>query len=171
MSKCIISFLLLFSLLSCIKDDAEKNGTFELKAGDALPAFTISNREESLSTADLKNKVVLIIFFNTDCKDCQRAIPQMDALYNSYRDNPSIRVLLIARGQTEKEVDDYLLTVNCHFKYFPDPSRQVYSLFADNTIPRLFLAGIDGKIVLTQTEYVDMEETAAKINLLVTDLR
>lgn len=157
MSKCIISFLLLFALLSCIKDDAEESGTFELKVGDALPAFTLSNREESLSTADLQNKVALILFFNTGCKDCQQALPFMEALYNRYRDNPSIRVLLIARQQTEKEVDDYLSTINCHFKYFVDPSRQVYSLFADSTIPRLFLAGKDGKIVLTQTEYIDLE--------------
>ena len=31
----------------------------------------------------------------------------------------------------------------------------VYSLFADNTIPRVFLADKDGTIILTQTEKVD----------------
>lgn len=167
MSKCIISFLLLFSLLSCIKDDAEEVGTFELKVGDTLPAFTISNQEENLSATDLQNKVALVIFFNTTCTDCQRALPEMDALYNSYHSNPSVRVLLIARGQSEKEVGDYLSTTNCLFNYFTDPARKVYSLFAEATIPRLFLAGKDGKIVLTQTEYIDKEKVAATIELLL----
>lgn len=157
MSKCIYSFLLLFSLLSCIKDDVEKAGTFELKVGDTLPVFSISNNKESLSAADLQNKIVLIVFFNTKCKDCQREFATMDKLYRSYFDNTSVRVLMIARGQTEKEVFDYFLPINYTFSYFADPSCTVYSLFADNTIPRLFLTGKDGKIVLTQKEYVDLE--------------
>jgi peroxiredoxin len=157
MSKCIYSFLLLLSLLSCIKDDAKETDNFELKAGDTLPAFSISNKEESLTATDLQGKVSLIVFFNTSCKDCQREFSSMNNLYNSYFKNPSVRMLMIARGQIEKEVDDYFLSLNYTFSYFADPSRTVYSLFADNTIPRLFLVGKDGKIVLTQKEYIEPE--------------
>ena len=43
-------------------------------------------------------------------------------------------------------------------KFFADPDRNVYSLFADSTIPRVFLADKSGTIILTQTEKVDAEE-------------
>ena len=123
-----------------------------------MPAFTISNETETVSTADLQNKMALIIFFSTTCGDCRQALPEMDRLYTTYLNHPSVRVLLIARGQTEKEVRAYLDTTQYDPDFFTDPDKKVYSLFADNTIPRLFLSGKDGKILLTQTEYVDSEE-------------
>ncbi|MCD7849210.1 MAG: hypothetical protein LUH63_05410 [Parabacteroides sp.] len=49
------------------------------------------------------------------------------------------------------------------WSFFPDPERKVYSLFADNTIPRVFLADKNGTIILTQTEKVDAEEIQAKV--------
>ena len=42
-----------------------------------------------------------------------------------------------------------------NMKFFADPDLNVYTLFADNTIPRVFLADKDGTIILTQTEKVD----------------
>ena len=104
---------------------------------------------------DLENKFALIIFFSTTCSDCQKAFPDISTLYHTYKDDPSVCVLLIARGETEEQVAAYFREHQYNMKFFADPDLNVYSLFADNTIPRVFLADKDGTIILTQTEKVD----------------
>ena len=157
---CIISLL---SFLACVREDVPSSGSFALKEGDPLPAFSIANRHETISVNDLKGKTVLIIFFSTTCRDCQQAFPDINALYKEYEDNPSVRVLLIARDETEEQASAYFRKHDFDMEFFPDPERKVYSLFAGNTIPRVFLADKNGTIILTQTEKVDADEIQAKV--------
>lgn len=148
----------LLSLTACIREDLPPEGDFALKEGDPLPGFSISNPDGTVSNKDLKDKFALIIFFSTTCSDCREAFPDISTLYNMYKDNPSVRILLIARSETEEQVTAYFREHQYDMEFFADPDRNVYSLFADNTIPRVFLAGKDGTIILTQTEKVDAEE-------------
>ena len=122
----------LLSLTACIHEELPPEGGFALEEGDPLPEFSISNPDGTVSKKDLENKFALIIFFSTTCS-----------------------VLLIARGETEEQVAAYFREHQYNMKFFADPDLNVYSLFADNTIPRVFLADKDGTIILTQTEKVD----------------
>lgn len=147
----------LLSLTACIREDLPA-GSFALEECDLLPEFSISNPDGTVSNKDLENKFALIIFFSTTCSDCREAFPDISTLYNTYKDNPSVRILLIARSETEEQVTAYFREHQYDMKFFADPDRNVYSLFADNTIPRVFLADKSGTIILTQTEKVDAEE-------------
>lgn len=167
MKSCLLFFLSACMFFSCVKEEENGSG-FELKKGDSLPDFTISNSKESVSTSDLQNKTSLIIFFSTTCGDCRQALPDIQELYDTYRENPSVRILLIARGQTEAEVQESFGKAGYTMEFFADPEQKIYSLFAGSIIPRLFLAGKDGKINLTQTEYVNREEVVNAIGQLST---
>lgn len=151
----------LLSFTACIREDLPPSGSFALKEGDPLPEFSISNPNGTVSKKDLENKFALIIFFSTTCSDCREAFPDISALYNVYQDDPSVCMLLIARNETEDQVTAYFREHQYDMDFFADPGRKVYSLFADNTIPRVFLAGKDGTIILTQTEKVDAGEIRA----------
>lgn len=153
----------LLSLTACIHEDLPTEGDFALGEGDSLPGFSISNPNGTVSNKDLKDKFALIIFFSTTCSDCRVAFPEISTLYNVYKDDPSVRVLLIARSETEEQVTAYFREHQYDMEFFADPDRKVYSLFADNTIPRVFLAGKDGTIILTHTEKVDAREIRAAI--------
>lgn len=145
----------LLSITACIHEELPPEGGFALEEGDPLPEFSISNPDGTVSKKDLENKFALIIFFSTTCSDCQKAFPDISTLYHTYKDDPSVCVLLIARGETEEQVAAYFREHQYNMKFFADPDLNVYSLFADNTIPRVFLADKDGTIILTQTEKVD----------------
>lgn len=153
----------LLSLTACIREDLPA-GSFALEEGGVLPEFSISNPYGTVSNKDLENKSTLIIFFSTTCSDCRKAFPDISALYNVYKDDPSVCVLLIARDETEEQVTAYFREHQYDMTFFADPDRKVYSLFADSAIPRVFLAGKDGTIILTQTEKVDTEEIKATIS-------
>lgn len=147
----------LLSLTACIREELPAEG-FALKEGDRLPEFSISNSDGTVSNKELENKFALIIFFSTTCSDCREAFPDISTLYDRYKDHPSVRILLIARSETEEQVAAYFREHRYDMKFFADPDRSVYSLFADSTIPRVFLADKSGTIILTQTEMVDAEE-------------
>ena len=87
----------LLSLTACIHEELPPEGGFALEEGDPLPEFSISNPDGTVSKKDLENKFALIIFFSTTCSDCQKAFPDISTLYHTYKDDPSVCVLLIAR--------------------------------------------------------------------------
>lgn len=167
MTRQILLFLLLLSLCSCIKEEIPPS--FALQEGETLPVFTISNETETIRTTDLKNKITIILFFNTTCPDCQRAFPAIQSLYEQYGTQPEVCIIAIARDQTENEVTGYFKLYGYTFPFFTDPVRQVYTLFASQTIPRLFLAGKNGKIVKTQQGKIDLEEINALLTQLFTE--
>lgn len=164
MRPILCHLLLFFIFLSCIKEDIPQPSDFALQAGDRLPSFTLSNRNGTVrSTQDLENKMALIIFFTTTCGDCRNAFPDIQSLYDRYKADPSVRLLLIARGQKEEEVSVWFREQNYTMEFYADPEEKVYSLFADNTIPRVFLSNTDQTIILTQTEKVDKDEIIQSI--------
>lgn len=153
----------LLSLTACIREELPPAEGVALEVGDPLPEFSLSNPEGTVSSKELGNRFALIIFFSTGCSDCRRAFPDISALYHTYKENPSVCLLLIARGETEEQVAAYFREHRYDMPFFADPDRKVYSLFADHTIPRVFLAGKNGTIILTQTEKVEPEEIYAAI--------
>lgn len=156
--KKILSILSLLLLVSCVNDnDDKKEIYYELTKGDTMPSFTIMNNKESVTSDNLIGKTVIIIFFHSSCSDCQQAFPDINAIYNTYEASESVHVMIIARRESRSDVDAFLKANNYSVDYFSDLDGSIYSKFALNTIPRLFLIGKDGKIVMTQTEYVDKE--------------
>lgn len=153
----ILILLELLLFCSCIKDDNPTDDKhFELTAGDKLPSFTLINSKDTLlSEIALKDKKSIIIFFSTTCGDCQRAFPEIQRLYNFFREDNEVCVVLIARSQTEAIVQEYLDQNSYDFTFYPDPERKVYALFADQTIPRVFVVNKQQIISLTQTEIVE----------------
>lgn len=164
--KKILLYISLLLLTACIRDDQPSQDSFALKTGDPLPIFTLSSGSgERFSSEELKNKYALIIFFSTTCSDCMNSFPEISALYHTYENNSSVQVLLIARDETQEQVSAYFMKHQYKMEFYTDPNRKVYSLFADNTIPRLFLADKNGTIILTQTEKIDAQE----IHTVITD--
>lgn len=141
----IAAALLLGLTASCISD----SGTDKVKAGDTLPEFTLSSEVYgNLSSSELKGKVTYLCFFATWCPPCQLELAAIqDTLLPMFGDNEDFRLVVVGREHTDAELTEYNKTKNFTFALYPDPERKVYSLFADETIPRAYLIGRDGVIV------------------------
>lgn len=160
-----VTFLL---FTSCIKEDAKPEDNFSLKAGDMLPTFSLTNATGTISDKDLSGSVSLIVFFNTNCKDCQRALPDIQKIYQEYTEKEGFKMILVAREETEDEVNSYFTKHQISLPYYIDPIRKVYSLFAKSTIPRFYLSGKDKKIVMVQATELDKKILTSAINQLLT---
>ena len=146
---------MLVMLLIAICGKAQEAGTEKVKIGDSMPAITLSSEVYGKVTpADLKGKVVMVSLFATWCPPCQLELAEVQkALYPKYKDNPNFKLLVIGREHTDADLTKYNKRKKFSFPLYPDPKREVFSLFADQSIPRVYLFGKDGKLVYSSSGY------------------
>lgn len=147
MKKLMIMFTMLVMVI-CMQAQ-------ELKIGDALPKFELkSSVYGDIQSVDLKGKVVLISLFATWCGPCQKELAEVQStLWPKYKDNKDFVMLVIGREHTDAELQKYNERKKFTFPLYPDPKREVFSLFAEQSIPRVYLFGKDGKLIHSSIGY------------------
>lgn len=171
MRKLIFYSIILFGLQACIKEDQTIDSI--IKYGDKVPFFTLkSDNGDTFSSDELRSCVSVIFFFNTNCSDCKRELPNAEKFYQSVKQTSSFNFIAVAREQEAKEVNAYFIQNDLSIPFFPDPNRQVYSLFAQSIIPRLYLIDTSGTVIWIQAENINWETIYTQINkLLITSSR
>lgn len=134
----LIMALMLFFVGAHAQNSVEK-----VKIGDTMPQFTLnSDVYGQVTPSDLKGKVVLVSLFATWCGPCQKELAEVQStLYPKYKDNENFRLLVIGREHTDADLTKYNARKKFTFPLYPDPKREVFSLFADQSIPRAYLFG------------------------------
>lgn len=96
------TFLLLLTMLAAFKGyplwlHKLNFGTFTGKVSYTLPAPIngLLQHNRSLRNEELQGKVVLLDFWHTRCGICFRKFPQLQTLYNKYKNNSSIEILAV----------------------------------------------------------------------------
>ena len=131
----------------------------ELKKGDSMPKFELkSSVYGNVKPADLKGKVVLVSLFATWCGPCQKELAEVQStLWPKYKDNKNFVMLVIGREHTDEQLQKYNERKKFTFPLYPDPKREVFSLFAEKSIPRAYLFGKDGKLIYSSVGYTAEE--------------
>ena len=131
----------------------------ELKVGDAMPKFELnSSVYGDVKPVDLKGKVVLVSLFATWCGPCQKELADVQStLWPKYKDNKDFVMLVIGREHTDEDLQKYNERKKFSFPLYPDPKREVFSLFAEKSIPRAYLFGKDGKLIYSSIGYTAEE--------------
>jgi peroxiredoxin len=127
----------------------------ELKMGDAMPKFELkSSVYGDVKPADLKGKVVLVSLFATWCGPCQLELAEVQkTLWPKYKDNKDFKMLVIGREHTDEQLTKYNERKKFTFPLYPDPKREVFSKFAEKSIPRAYLFDKDGKLIYSSIGY------------------
>ena len=142
--------LLFISLVMCMIVNAQ-----EMTIGTQLPNFSLQSQSNgNLNSSDLKGKVVLISLFATWCGPCQSELAEVEKeLWPKFKDNKEFAIVVIGREHTEQQLKEYNEKKKFSFPLYPDPKREVYSLFADKTIPRAYLFNKEGQLVYSSIGY------------------
>lgn len=121
----------------------------KLEADDAKRQsadFTLSDLQgKSWHLQDLRGKVVLVNFWATWCPPCRKEMPDLDALFNKYKDQGFV-VLAISDEETAK-VSSYIAEHKVSYPILLDPWRKVNDAFIVEGIPKSFVYDRSGKIV------------------------
>lgn len=125
-----------------------------LQVGDALPSFVVTMSDgTSVATSDLMGHPSVIVFFSTSCPDCQKELPEVQCLWDA-TDRAEVPILLIARAQTQADIEHYWKSEGFTMAYSSQSDRSVYHLFATSRIPRIYISDRKGVIRYIHTDEV-----------------
>ena len=140
------------------KAAADTESTTLVKAGDKAPDFTVEMFDGTkTSLAELKGKVVLLNFWATWCPPCRQELTRVQKDIIDRFAGRNFVFLPISRGEKREDVAAFREKMGYTFPMGLDPSQAIYDRYASNYIPRNFLIGADGKVMLATVGY-DAEE-------------
>jgi peroxiredoxin len=109
--------------------------------------FTLTDLTgKSWTLKDLKGKVVLVNFWATWCPPCQKEMPDLEALYNRYKDQGFV-ILAISEDEETEKVGPFIAERKISYPILLDPGAKVNKLFEVEGIPKSFVYNRDGKLV------------------------
>ncbi|CAH9065433.1 Thiol-disulfide oxidoreductase ResA [Pseudoalteromonas holothuriae] len=89
----------------------------------------------------------LIILFATWCSDSQRTLKELQA--SPLINDPTIQIIAIGRNEQRETLEEFNQEYNLPFALVADPSREIYSQYANAGIPRLILLDKSNNVVKT----------------------
>ena len=136
----------------------------KLEADDAKRQkadFTLTDLQgKSWNLRDLRGKVVLVNFWATWCPPCRKEMPDLDTLYNKFKDQGFV-VLAISDEESAK-VAPFISERKISYPVLLDPGRKVNDAFIVEGIPKSFVYDREGKMVAqsidmrTQKQFLQM---------------
>jgi thiol-disulfide isomerase/thioredoxin len=164
-------------LSACSKGTSPPEGVALESAGEAAvvqllkdPApvadFTVTDLDgRTISSADLRGKVVLVNFWATWCPPCRAEIPDLIKLQEKYRDK------LVVLGISEDEVpaDEVKAFVVAQKMNYPVvmTSPALAKIFRGvSALPTTFVIGRDGKLEQRHTGMLNAEQTELEAQVL-----
>jgi peroxiredoxin len=136
----------------------------KLEADDAKRQhadFTLTDLQgKAWHLQDLRGKVVLVNFWATWCPPCRKEMPDLDALYNRFKDQGFV-VLSISDEEAAK-VSPFIAEHKISYPVLLDPGRKVNDAFIVEGIPKSFVYDREGKMVAqsidmrTRNQFLEM---------------
>lgn len=146
---CVVTVALIAT--SCKK--GERNVVVE--EGKA-PDFSLSDiRGAKVTLSGLRGKVVMLEFWATWCPPCRDSIPEMNKLYEKFRDkNFELLAISVDEGRdASSTVGSFAKEYGVVYPVLID-DRDVNTLYGVSNIPVMFIIDKDGKVVRKRIGFI-----------------
>lgn len=145
----ILVILLIAVGYALLTNLTEKKTTYEV--GDDAPDFKLDqvnakNDINNIQLSDLRGKGVMLNFWATYCKPCEKEMPFMQKLYPAYQ-KKGVEMITVNLDANKLVVNRFIDRFNLTFPVLYDQQDQVRELYNIVPIPSTFFISPDGKIV------------------------
>jgi cytochrome c biogenesis protein CcmG, thiol:disulfide interchange protein DsbE len=149
------ALFVLFSLSGCGRKEPPAVGV-------APPKFTLLDLKGDKVTVpdDFSGKVVVVRFWIDSCKSCEKEMPEIDQLYNKYKDKGLV-VLAINVGQSKSAAETFATRLHLTYPVLLDTNSATSERYGVKAVPFTFVVdkkGIITKRILGETERESFEK-------------
>ena len=143
-------------------------------AQSKLPAVTLKSMDgKTVSTDTLSNngKPIIIDFFATWCKSCNRELTAISEVYEDWQEETGVKLIAVSIDQAQNINKEKPLVDNHGWPYevLPDPNSDFKRALGIQMIPYVLIVDGDGNIVYKHNGYTEgaEEELIQKVRELV----
>ena len=142
--------LMILLLCSCLgvpaqKSENSKEKTGLLEVGANAPDWELNDADGQLQTlAQYRGKIVVLDFWATWCGPCAEVMPQMQKLYEKYKDKG---VAVFGVSSWEKN-DPVAVMKEKHYTYgLLLRGEDITERYGVGTLPAVYIIGADGRVI------------------------
>lgn len=125
--------------------------------GQKVKDFTFATIDgKPIDRASLEGKIVVIDFWATWCEWCFKGLPNLQYVYDQYKDNDKVVFLAVSTDEprvSEKELQASFEKAELKLPIFRDLDRYCESVFQVKGLPTMVVLGPDGKVQIYETGY------------------
>ena len=146
-------------VVSCIGEEGSSRQVELVQVGDRVPEFEVSLSDGStFSTRTLGDDVKVIVFFDTECADCQNFLPVYQSFVDELRvqdgkmEGVPVRCCALARDESAVTVRTYWNKYDLTLPYYASGNRALYHRFARAVVPRVYIVNTRGVVTAKLTD-------------------
>lgn len=133
------------------------------ETGEKAPDFILTDqRGHKHRLSDYKGQGVIVNFWATYCKPCEKEMPLFEEQYRKYR-NKGVQILAVNIGETDVVLNRFLEKHKLSFPVLNDRNQEVVDAFGVNPLPATFLIDKEGTVVDIHEGPVLDEKMAAEM--------
>lgn len=154
----ILALTAAFSLFSCSK--SKNNAVF----GNSAPDFTLNDLNgNKVTLSSMKGRVVMVEFWATWCPPCKESIPELNKLYNKYKDKGfTVLAISVDKGLDSAELAGFARDYSLTYPVLLDNGK-ASSSYGVGSIPTSFMIDKNGRMVSKHMGYdPDLLESLSK---------
>lgn len=168
MSRLGFVLLMWLGCISCIRENVGESIRY-VQPGDRLPDFTVELSDGTiLSRHSLAGRVSVLVFFHTECPDCQQELPVIQDLYEHFQGDNRVKIACISREESADDVAVYWQQHGLTLPYSAQSDRKVYGLFSKEGIPLVYISDAECFVRYLFTDspiasYIDLYEAVSAL--------
>ncbi len=146
-------------VVSCIGEGEPRQQVELVQVGDRVPEFEVLLSDgRTFSTKTLGDEVKIIVFFDTECTDCQRFLPVYQSFVDELRvqdgkvEGVPVRYCALARDESAVSVRTYWNKYDLTLPYYASGNRALYHRFARAVVPRVYIINSRGVVTAKLTD-------------------
>jgi thiol-disulfide isomerase/thioredoxin len=118
--------------------------------GKPMPEFSFTKIDGGQVTrGDLKDKIVVMDFWFTQCTPCQQSFPLLQKVYDKYKSSDKVVFLSVNADDSslaDQAVRETMKSWGGDFPLARDPNQDIRKAFEVTGMPALFVVGADGTV-------------------------
>lgn len=161
--RTIILLLLGAAVVYTLYANFTKDDNKKVAIGKQAPDFVLTDMNgEKHRLSDYEGKGVLLNFWATWCKPCEREMPYMDTQYQKTKDE-GIQVLAVNIGESDVVVNEFIKRHKLSFPVLNDKNQEVLTAYGVDPLPITFLINKEGQVVKIHTGEILNEDVVIEM--------